>query len=120
VAVAAERKKTLLEMKALLETGPLNWTDTEIKRIAAFTSIPESDLSAMRHKMLRASEWSVRDLTALDDLIRRSKDPARLRKQIERDTSVQQGIEKAKTYTGLFNRIKRQVDSINAELARRK
>lgn len=110
------RRKILTERKALLEKGPLNWTDTDIAAISAFTMISEDDLTAMRHKMQRASEWSIRDLTALDEVINHSDNPAKLRSIIERDTSVADGLERAKTFTGLFNRIKDEVAAIDAEL----
>lgn len=68
----AARRQTLLGRKALLEKGPLNWTDEEIVRISAFSGIPEDDLRVMRRKMQRASEWSIRGLEALDRQIERS------------------------------------------------
>lgn len=114
-----EQRATLLARKALLQKGPLNWTDAEIDEIASFTPIPVADLTTMRHKMRRASEWSIRDLEALDALIESSPDPARLRRRLERTTTIQAGIERAKTFTGLFNRVKAQVELIDAELKAR-
>jgi len=118
MTVTTPDKQTLVQRKALLEKGPLNWSDDDIVQIAGFTPISVPDLTVMRHKMRRASEWSIRDLTALDELIERSPDPARLRKRIERSTGVRAGIEHARTYTGLFARVKEQLDLVEAELKR--
>ncbi len=117
MALTNEHRAALRAHKALLEKGPLNWSDADIAEIASFTAISVEDLTVMRHKMERASQWSTQGLQALDALIEKSPDPARLRKRIERSTSVRDGIERVKTYTGLFLRIKDHVNAIDADLA---
>jgi hypothetical protein len=92
----AARRKTLLQMKALLEKGPLNWTEPEV---------PTDRRVHLDHRRRPC-------------LIRHSSNSELRRERIERDGSVQSAIEKAKTFTGLFQRIKTQVDLIGTELRR--
>jgi hypothetical protein len=102
-----------------LRRGPLNWSDADITTIAAGTDLSEPDLRVMRHKMERASQWSVDALSALDAVVARSPHAATLRTRIERSTSIADGIERARTFTGLFGPVKAEIARVEAALRRR-
>ena len=109
-------QRSLLELRTLLATSPVTWTDADIERMASASDLTVADLQAQRAKLDGAGRFGAEGIEALEKYVQDSGREAELRKLLEINGPLTTAAATSRTYGGVFPSTMAAIAKIDAEL----